>query len=73
MFAVDSVVRRHHGYKRYGLATYVGEKLSSPVESSNIHYMYAVAVKWDGAIVGHMPNGFDYLIWPLPLCKQLDG
>ena len=55
MFSIDLVVRGHHIYKDIW-TLYVGEKLLCQVESSNVHDVYAFAIKWEGNIVGHVPR-----------------
>lgn len=50
-----SVVRGYHVYKDVWTAA-IGEELVCKRERGNSHDIYAVAVKKDGAVVGHLPR-----------------
>ena len=53
-FITDSVIRGHHVSKSY-FTPVVGRILPCVNERGNVHDIYAVAVKDDDTIVGHVP------------------
>ena len=59
---IDSVVRGHHIYKSIWTPVIGKERYLEPKES-NEHDKYAVAVKKDGEIVGHVPCSFPHISW----------
>ena len=61
-FVLNSVVRGHHVYKCIWTPS-VGEKLPLVTEVGNLHDKYAVCIKKDGKIVGHVPRGISKTVW----------
>ena len=61
-FVLNSVVRGHHVYKCIWTPS-VGEKLPLVTEVGNLHDKYAVCIKKDGEIVGHVPRGISRTVW----------
>lgn len=58
--ALDSVITGHHVYKSTW-TPYIGEILRGEVEENNEHDKYAVSIKKDGEIVGHIPRSLSKL------------
>ena len=59
---VDSVARGHHVCKSIWTPV-LGEELSVEPENGNEDDRYAVRVKKDDAIVGHVPRAFSSISW----------
>ena len=57
-FDVDSFVKRYHEYKSVWTPK-IGEILSTEREPGNLVDKYAVCVKKENRIVGHLPLGKD--------------
>ena len=55
---IDSVMRGHHIYKSVWTPV-IGKELYLEPEESNEHDKYAMAVRKDGEIVGHVPYSLD--------------
>ena len=53
---MDTYVKEHHVYKNIWKAT-VNEELETEMEPSNVMDIYAVCVKKNTSIVGHLPLG----------------
>ena len=51
----NSCVRGYHIYKNVWVAV-IGEELQCERELANEHHRYAVAVRKDGTIIGHLPR-----------------
>ena len=56
LYEIDSFIMGYHVYKA-DWTPFVGEKLTGVMESTNLMDKYAVAVKSDESIVGHLPLG----------------
>ena len=56
-FQLESAVRGHHVYESVW-TPFVGQLLQVQSESENSHDVYAVAVIFDDAVVGHLPREF---------------
>ena len=61
-FRKESVVRCHHVY-RFVWTPVVGEELILEPEDCNEHDKFAVAVKRNDEIIGHMPRSFSRVSW----------
>lgn len=59
---VDSVVRGHHVYKSIWTPV-LGEELLVEQEHGNEHDRYAVSVKKNDMIVGHLPRSLSRVSW----------
>ena len=59
---IDSVMRDHHVYKSVWTPV-TGEELYLGPEELNEHNKYAVAVRKNGEIVGHVPRSFSRISW----------
>ena len=62
VFAIESVVRRHHVYK-YVWTPFEGEKLVLEWEHHNSYDRYATTVIKDDVIVGRVPRELSRLFW----------
>jgi len=54
-FTIDSFVRGHHVYQSRW-TPYIGECLVIKREPDNVHDKFAVAVIYEGDVVGHLPR-----------------
>ena len=60
--SLGSVIRGHHIYKATWLP-YVGETLLVEREEGNVHDSYAVSIKKDDSVVGHVPREILRICW----------
>ena len=58
----ESTVRAHHVYKRTWTPL-IGELLQTATEAGNGHDRFAVAVKKDDDVVGHVPREISKVAW----------
>ena len=61
-FNLEGVIRGHHVYKTIWTPS-IGETLSVVVEEGNEHDSYAVAVKKNSDIVGHVPRELSQIFY----------
>ena len=61
-FCFESTVRGHHVYKRIWTPL-IGELLQTVTETGNGHDKFAVAVKKDDDVVGHVPREISKVAW----------
>ena len=62
MLSVENVVRSYHVYKD-DWSPSVGDEFELEIEELNIHDRYAVAIKVNGDIVGHVPRDFSKIVY----------
>ena len=62
VFLFTSVIRGHHVYKSIWTPV-MGEVLTVSLEEGNAHVRFAVRVKKERQIVGHVPREFSREIW----------
>ena len=61
-FEVDSFITGYHVYREFWQPE-LGQFLNVEIEPSNVHDRFAVAVKKDKKIIGHLPRDNRHLIF----------